>query len=399
MQLLENTVRDYAWGSPTGIPEMIGRTPDGTPAAELWMGAHPSAPSRAGGSPLDELIAADPARFLGSESLAAFGERLPYLLKLLSAEIPLSVQVHPTRAQAQAGFAAEEAAGIPVDAPERNYRDAWHKPELVYALTDFGALCGLRSRTAVRAALERCASAELDDDCRASLSALIAALESGEEAEGFAGAVALALRERARFAALADALAAAEIPAPAADDASLAGSGTDPVETLRIVHRDFPSDPGCIVALMLHRFTLRPGEALALNPGVLHAYLGGFAVEVMASSDNVLRGGLTSKHIDVDELLAVADFEPGLPARTAPNAAGELSGERDDFALTVCCDGERTVSRPGALIALCTDGTARLIAGDEELVLDKGQSALIRADEPRPIVRAEGCAVVASARL
>ncbi|WP_035763543.1 mannose-6-phosphate isomerase, class I, partial [Arthrobacter sp. H20] len=149
MYLLENTLRPYAWGSETAIAELLGRVPSGGPEAELWVGAHPDSPSRAllddgAAEDLDRLIAADPERTLGEASVRRFGTRLPFLLKVLAAAAPLSLQVHPSGSQAAEGFAAENAAGIPVDAPHRNYRDGFHKPEMIYALTQFEALCGFR---------------------------------------------------------------------------------------------------------------------------------------------------------------------------------------------------------------------------------------------------------------
>ncbi|MGW3405167.1 mannose-6-phosphate isomerase, class I, partial [Streptomyces zhihengii] len=144
MDRLDNTVRPYAWGSTTAIPELLGTAPTGEPQAEMWMGAHPGAPSGTNRGTLDQVIAADPEGELGQAAVGAFGPRLPFLLKLLAAGAPLSLQVHPDLAQAAAGHAAEEAAGVPVDAPHRNYKDANHKPELVCALTPFDGLCGFR---------------------------------------------------------------------------------------------------------------------------------------------------------------------------------------------------------------------------------------------------------------
>ena len=145
MELLDNSIQRYAWGSLTAIPQLLGQPPDGSTQAELWLGAHPSAPSRvSGGRTLEELISSSPQRLLGEASFARFGARLPYLLKVLAAGQPLSLQAHPSLVQAQEGFAREEAAGLPRSAPTRNYRDANHKPEIICALSQFQALCGFR---------------------------------------------------------------------------------------------------------------------------------------------------------------------------------------------------------------------------------------------------------------
>src|SRR5215203_863273 len=146
MWQLQNTVRHYPWGSRTVIPELLGEpSPADEPYAELWMGAHPDAPSvLSSGMPLDKAITEQPEALLGSAVRERFGDRLPFLLKVLAAEQPLSLQAHPTMAQAQAGFAAEEAAGVPRDDPTRTFKDPFHKPEILCALTPVEALCGFR---------------------------------------------------------------------------------------------------------------------------------------------------------------------------------------------------------------------------------------------------------------
>lgn len=419
MQRLTNTRKDYAWGSPTGIPEILGQEPDGTPVAELWVGAHPGAPSTVDGRSLDALIAEDPARFLGEESLALFGPRLPFLLKVLSARSALSIQSHPTREQAAAGFAREEAAGIPTDAPHRTYRDPWHKPELLYALDEFHALCGFRPVPAVLATLERFAhaldSAGAPADAREALAAWQDALtrpprDSCADAVVLRAAVERLLGEPARFGALADALAAALTDSAfwsaAEGDPSRIGSSTDPVRTLQETHADFPHDPGPLVAVMLRRHLLQAGESLVVESGSIHAYLRGMGVEIMASSDNVLRGGLTAKHVDVCELVRTARFDTHAPDLLAPDDAGELRGRTDDFILTVITEAaDRFLERPGALTLLCTDGTFTLRAeesgrtGPVSLELGRGDSVWIAADEPRPAVTGTGALFVASTGL
>src|SRR5918998_3332152 len=144
MERLGGVVQPYAWGSPTVIPELLGIEPSGEPQAELWFGAHPLAPSIAAGEPLDKIVDRDPEGVVGRASVDAFGPRLPFLVKIIAADRPLSLQAHPTRQQAEAGYAREEAAGVPRDAPHRTYRDGWPKPEVLCALRDTEALCGFR---------------------------------------------------------------------------------------------------------------------------------------------------------------------------------------------------------------------------------------------------------------
>ncbi|WP_101258604.1 mannose-6-phosphate isomerase, class I [Streptomyces barkulensis] len=385
MDLLTNTVRPYAWGSTTAIPELLGTEPTGEPQAELWMGAHPGAPSlidRGGGTPLSEAIAADPEGELGPAVIEAFGPRLPFLLKVLAAASPLSLQVHPDLTQAREGFADEEERGIPADAPHRNYKDANHKPELVCALTPFTGLCGFRApaRTAdLLEALDVGGLKPYADILRArpedeALSEVLTAVLSADR-EAIAETVAAA-------AATARRLAAGEGPY-AREYAAYAG-----------IAGHYPGDPGVLAAMLLNVVHLEPGEALYLGAGVPHAYLGGLGVELMANSDNVLRCGLTPKHVDVPELLRVVRFEPMAPEVLRPRttSAGEevYAAPVDEFRLS------RYVLAPGAephdlddrtpQILLCTEGEILLrevTAGGAggELVLPRGRSAFVRAGE------------------
>ncbi|WAL40323.1 mannose-6-phosphate isomerase, class I [Brevibacterium sp. BRM-1] len=419
MLRLCNAVRDYAWGDTRAIPRILGREPDGTPAAELWVGAHPGAPSTTADGPLDAVIAADPQAALGRASATAFGPQLPFLLKVLSAATALSIQVHPSREQAAAGWAREEAAGIARDAPERSYRDANHKPELVCALGDFDALCGFRPLAATRATIARLRSvaAGLPVEQRL-LDAWADALAAPAEAQALRaavelllgrwedyGALARTLAERIGVGSAADAAGAAAgapgadaapgadgvgaadggsapgAPAPAAVSAD--GSCTDPLETLRELSADFLGDPGALVALMLNRVRLREGQALFLDAGVPHAYLGGLAVEVMAASDNVLRGGLTAKHIDVAEMSAIVAYRVITPRVLAPDRRGVYPAPVPDFSLARVRQARGTaLSRCGAAEVLCLDGEFVLSAGGEALTLRRGQSAFVPAAAP-----------------
>ena len=392
MDRLDNTVRDYAWGSATAIPELLGRPAPGGPQAELWMGAHPGAPSvvdRGNGPvPLDRVIAADPAAELGAAAVEQFGPTLPFLLKVLAAAVPLSIQAHPTRAEATAGYADEEQRGISVDAPDRNYRDDNHKPELVCALSEFEGLCGFRTPAGAAGLM-----ASLDVP---GLDPLIDLLRTKPEAEALSGALAEALaltgeQGRATVDAVAHAVASA---APSDPTGELAGYA--------FAAAQHPGDPGLVAALLLNYVRLQPGEALYLGAGVPHAYLRGTCVEIMANSDNVLRCGFTPKHVDVPELLKVVGFRSGLPEvmRPEPDADGELlyPVPIDEFRLSRYELAERPVVLPGHApqILFCTGGTAELACAGQTLTLHRGQSAFLPANGSETVLTGAGASVFRS---
>ncbi|MET1036128.1 MAG: mannose-6-phosphate isomerase, class I [Arthrobacter sp.] len=328
MHRLTNVVRDYPWGSTTAMAELFGREPGGAPEAELWIGAHPDSPSTTAGPDgapigLDELIAADPEGTLGREAAERFG-RLPFLAKVLAAGAPLSLQVHPSREQARSGFAAEEAAGVGRTAPDRNYRDDNHKPEMIFALTPFTALCGFREAAESANLFERLAAA------------VARGAEAGPAGGGDAGAAADAARRtasalragdlRSAFTTLLEGgpgVVALVAAATAAVEADPALAGADPgLAELPALAAHHPGDPGVVVSLLLNHVSLEPGQAVYLPAGNVHAYLRGLGIEVMASSDNVLRGGLTGKHVDLPELLATVEFR----ALPVPHLAAEATG-------------------------------------------------------------------------
>ncbi|MEU9093721.1 mannose-6-phosphate isomerase, class I [Streptomyces sp. NPDC048428] len=383
MDRLSNTVRPYAWGSTTLIPALLGVAPTGEPQAEMWMGAHPGAPSRItrtgaaaevpntpSATPVEQtltdVIAADPAGELGQAAVEKFGPRLPFLLKLLAAGVPLSLQVHPDLAQAQQGYADEERRSVPIDVPHRVYKDANHKPELICALTPFDGLCGFRRPAEAAEAMEA-----LGVDSLKPYADLLRA--HPEEA---------ALREVLTAILTADPAQMAETVTAVAAAAERIGGIYAPYA--RVAHH-FPGDAGVVAALLLNYVQLQPGEALFLDAGVPHAYFGGLGVEIMANSDNVLRCGLTPKHIDVPELLRIVRFEATEPGILRPEASP--SGEElyetpvDEFRLS------RFDLSPGAApvdltattpqILLCTAGAPK--AG--ELGLGPGESVFVPAGE------------------
>ncbi|MEU0659248.1 mannose-6-phosphate isomerase, class I [Streptomyces lavendulocolor] len=371
MDRLSNTVRPYAWGSTTAIPDLLGVAPTGEPQAEMWMGAHPGAPSRVTRpghpeQPLSALIEADPERELGPAVVARFGPRLPFLLKVLAAGAPLSLQVHPDLAQAREGYAAEERAGIPLDAPHRNYKDANHKPELICALTAFEGFCGFRAPDRTADLLD---ALEVD-----SLKPYVDLLHAHPEDA--------ALREVLTAVLSADPTDMAATVTETAAACDRLGGAHAPYAVLA---HHFPGDPGVLAAMLLNHVRLQPGEALYLGAGVPHAYLGGLGIELMANSDNVLRCGLTPKHVDVPELLRVVRFEPLDAAVLRPEASP--SGEEvyetpiDEFRLSryVRSEGAAPVdlTAPTPQILLATAGTPRT----NDITLTPGRSVFVPAGE------------------
>ncbi|WP_342774873.1 mannose-6-phosphate isomerase, class I [Nonomuraea longispora] len=375
---LATTIRPYDWGSVTALPELFGTEPTGRPQAELWMGAHPGAPSTVAGIPLNDLITRDPAATLGERSTARFGPALPYLLKVLAIERPLSLQVHPTTEQAGAGFADENARGIPLDDPTRTYKDTSHKPEMVCAITPFRGLCGFRDPAATADLLDRL---RLPD-----LRSWTGTLRSAEPRTAL----------RTVFAQMLD-----DASGPLRDQVehALIGTGDDELAPYAGIARACPGDPGIVAALLLHHVDLFPGQALYLGAGVPHAYLDGIGVEIMANSDNVLRCGLTTKHVDVPELMRVVDFTPAGPHLIHPghDTAGEhhYRPPAPEFALIrYDLTGEAAHTLPGGVprIVLCLDGETRL---GEGLTLRPGRSAFVPAAAAPVRVSGKGTAYCA----
>jgi mannose-6-phosphate isomerase len=347
-------IKTYAWGSVDAIPELLGVAPTGEPQAELWLGAHPLDPSTVAGTPLHDLLNDNPLEMLGSTSVETFGPRLPYLMKVFAAAQPLSLQTHPSRRQAEEIFRREEKSGVPVNAPSRVCRDTWPKPELLCALTETVALCGFRSPEQSYRLFHRLgAPAALE---------ILAPLRCGNSRP------LRAVLERTLLCAdrpdvVADVVArSAEVLAdPELADPELAELAHTAVELARF----HPGDPGILAALLMNSVRLRPTEALFLPAGTLHAYVRGTGVEIMANSDNVLRAGLTRKHVDVGQLLAVLDFTPRAGKITAPVQLGvglwAYPVPTPEFALWRLEVGNQGVELPGSgsgRVVLVTDGSA-----------------------------------------
>ena len=378
MRLLTGTIQPYAWGSTTVIPELLGVEPTGEPQAELWLGAHPLQPSSAAGTPLTKLIADQPERVLGARSVSRYGPQLPYLMKVLAAAQPVSLQAHPSRAQAEAGYAREELLAVSRDAPYRNYRDSWPKPELLCALQPTEALCGFREPKETYELFARLG--------------VVSALRLVEPLrDGTAESIAVVFRRllqlgRTTFArgVVEDLLTVAGSPPD--DDRELAAFGQTAVEIAQF----YPADPGILAALMMNRLAFGPYDAIFLPPGDLHAYLRGGGIEIMANSDNVLRGGLTPKHIAVDELIDVLEFAPSCPTPVPvlEQRPGVFAYQTpaEEFALwRIVPDPDAVRPLPAAgfgRVVLVVKGSARLETTDGTIDLVRGQSAFVYADEP-----------------
>lgn len=366
---ISNMARDYAWGSTTLIAELQGREPSGTPEAEIWFGDHPGSPSRVDdgtGRPLDLVL---------SEAGIA---PLPYLLKILAAETSLSIQAHPSRDQAAAGFAREEAVGIPRDAAHRLYRDENHKPEIIVALSEtFRALVGLRPI----ADTQRLLASLGEGGGVGALSAALSPTGAEDEPAALRRVIGWALSGEASDV-VTDLAAALERPA---GDAAVSDFAAE-IRVLGDIAAAFPGDAGLIVATLMNLVELRRGEALFAPAGVLHAYQDGLGVELMAASDNVLRGGLTPKHVDVPELLQVVSTESGPapivePLDVAPGVFGYDVGVSDFRLVRVETTFEAVaeIALDGIAIVLATRGDIVVEADGDRVELVPGKAAVVSA--------------------
>lgn len=386
MERIGGVEKRYAWGSDRAIQDTFGIGTSGETLAEVWFGAHHLSPSilldpegHAEEDPLtlEDWIAADPEGALGASVVERFGHSLPYLMKFIAPKRPLSLQVHPSKARAESRYKAEELAGIPLDSPQRLYKDPNHKPELIYAITKFEALAGFR---VPRRIIE--IFAELDTELAVQI---VSMLRMNPSPEGIRTVVDRLLSPHTT-------------PKPAQVEATVAAmvdrlqAGTSPsVRVDRVVMglaRSYPGDAGAIVAAMLNPVTLRPGEVLFIPTGGIHAYLSGLGIEVMASSDNVLRAGLTEKHVDCQELLNCLDYVAAPPVRIAPEWVTESTqvfyAPVDDFEFSVTrLEGyELELPGHGGRLIVCLEGTVTLRdSSTPKLQLRPGEVVFVRADK------------------
>ncbi|MDR2444581.1 MAG: mannose-6-phosphate isomerase, class I [Spirochaetaceae bacterium] len=359
---LQNEIMHYDWGSADYIPELLGlKNPDGKPYAELWMGTHPRGPS---------LVLLDE----GKRPLSDFTGSLPFLFKVLAAEKPLSIQAHPDKARAQAGYARENALGIPLDAPERSYKDPNHKPEILCALTPFRALCGFRKTEDIKQKLSALscpaikkllASFDVDGVSRESESIknFLRALFTLQDDE--CTGISLFIKKNMRQIKSKYREYAAELEL------------TEKLDGL------FPRDPSVLSPLYLNVVDLEPGEAIFVPPGAVHAYIHGAGIELMAASDNVIRGGLTPKHIDSAELFDVAQFNPFMPDILRPETGGpyRYPAPADDFSLVrIDADGEAAFPVSSASILVCVNGKTSVRFDDgKSMEIGRGETVFVTA--------------------
>jgi mannose-6-phosphate isomerase len=376
--ILKNPIQNYAWGSHTAIAELLSKpTPSGKPQAELWMGAHPKAPSEVlvDGSwhSFLELIERSPVEVLGKGVVENFGGKLPFLFKVLAAAKPLSLQAHPDLDQAKEGFMRENSLGIPLTASNRSYRDDSHKPETICALTPLWVLNGFRKIDDMVCTLKEINPSGFSEN--------IKDLEARPDSAGLKGffSTIMTMEEPRRQRAVIDAVGVAEKRAH-----------EDPVFAWMVrLHAQYAADIGVLSPVLLNLVKLDPGQAMFLHAGELHTYLEGTGIELMANSDNVLRGGLTSKYIDVPELLRILKFREKDITVLIPEeqSGGELTypSDADEFRLSaVPVDQGTSYTSPedrSIEIMMCISGTASVkdLERDKGLELEKGMSILVPA--------------------
>lgn len=374
---LENVIQPYAWGSRTAIAELTGQpVPSDHPQAELWMGTHPKGPStvlfHGERLPLQRLVQRHPIEILGKSTVEKFDSTLPYLFKVLAAAQPLSIQAHPSQSQALEGFDRENRMGIPLDAPNRNYRDSNHKPEIICALTPFWGMNGFRDLEKVLQLMTPVCPKVLEK-------ALSEFQRSGGRGLRDLFETMMKLSADQKASACVEIIEKAEFL-----------KGSSPVYEWMIKLADaYPGDLGILSPALLNLVRLEPGQAMYLPAGQLHAYLDGVGIELMANSDNVLRGGLTPKHIDVDELLRVVRFEPTpvdiIEANPLRPGEAVYPCPAEEFALSrIQATGDQPYLSSGSrsvelLLCASGEGTIYCEGSTEAMAVGKGDSFLVPA--------------------
>ncbi len=356
IEKIENQARDYAWGSTTLMTEVLGLESTGRPMAEVWFGNH----------------AGSPAKTQSGVSLAAVRNApLSFLLKYLAAAIPLSIQVHPSRVKAEQGFAREDAAGLPVSDPNRSYKDANPKSESLVAITEFEVLAGLRPGSQVVEILKTLSPFVPEN--AVTLEQLIAIADTEPDAL------------------FAEVLAGAQYQSLVTElKKNLTGSKRPEHRLLETIFEHFGADKGALLALFMRHFTLQPGEALTVPPGTPHSYLSGLGLEIQDNSDNVLRAGLTPKHVDVEEFLNVLDLEVAKQSEVVHSkqllrGLSVYPAISDDYCLhRVDVSGRNLladISLPGDSIVVCISGEIAVSNSlEERVVLRRGEAAYATAD-------------------
>lgn len=393
---LENPIQTYAWGSKTAIPELLGKAPTETPQAELWMGAHPKAPSLVSDGnnkiPLYNLIEKKPVEVLGREISETYHNRMPYLFKVLAASEPLSIQAHPSLAQAVKGFERENQAGIALDAFNRSYKDDNHKPECLCALTPFWAMAGFRKKQDTMDYLKMLCPRTLGDEID-----MLGGFTGGSGLRIFFHSLVTKSPKDTK-----------QIIEEAMPNATRLKENERVFDWIVKLQTYYPEDIGVLSPAFLNLICLKPGQAIFLTSGQLHAYLEGVAMELMANSDNVLRGGLTPKFIDVPELLNVLDFSElelipltteethpcekvyQTPARefrlsniTVNNGCEYLSSKHRSVEILFCVEGHATVTEfPSKEAKEMSRGVSLLVPASVDKYSIRGEAAIYRASVP-----------------
>ncbi len=395
MYPLSNPVRGYAWGSRRRLAQFLGREPTGAPEAELWIGAHPADPSTVpDGRGLDQRIADDPLRMLGARVRRDHGARLPFMMKVLAVGEPLSLQVHPDSEQARIGFERENRDGTALDAAQRSYHDPWHKPELIYALSRFEGMAGFRDVQRTCGILSLLDRAWSDTVCQRlgsgrphqALRDLVGELlaMAPDDVRVLLADLVVAVHAAARAGHHRERLSAGRRGRTPDGDALVLREAVRVFDQFPALAERYPDDPGVLVTLLLNHVVLAPGEAMFVGAGVLHAYVSGFGVEIMAASDNVLRAGLTPKHRNIAELLAATDFTPIPAPRWDPVGPAGGSVRRfeppvSDFDLTVGRADEVDVAASGPSLILGLSGMTTVSCGSDSVALPRGSALFVPA--------------------
>jgi len=374
--LMKNTIQEYAWGSHAAIADLMGnKSPSAKPQAELWMGAHPKAPSlvKYDGKWLSllDLIKQSPEDILGKEIAAKFDNKLPYLFKVLAASKPLSIQAHPSLKQAKEGFERENRLGIALDSPSRNYKDENHKPECICALTPFLALYGFRKISEIISLMEKICLKVLDKELNH-----LKRQPNSEGLKNFFHSLITMNNRRKK-----------QIIEHVITNAQKLSEDNPCFKWIVYLYKEYPDDMGIFAPILLNLISLKPGQALFLPSGELHAYLDGLGIELMANSDNVLRGGLTKKHIDVVELLTILTFEEKevdvLMPQKNKDCEGVYYSIAEEFILSVISDKKNisytSPEKRSVEIILCADGKASVtdISINQNITLTRGTSVII----------------------
>lgn len=407
MFVLTCPIRDYAWGSRTHLARFLGVSLSEGPQAELWIGAHRGDPAHLpDGQRLDDFIRAHPTQALGERVHTLFGARLPFLLKALAAAEPLSLQVHPTSELARNGYASETAAGVPRFSPTRNYQDDSHKPELVFALTRFEGMAGFREVEKSAQILRSLHLPWADEVARQ--------LESGPASQTLRAVVTdMLARSGPELAELLGELGAASVRAEARghleeiraagrprDRFGVSREGTRVFAQTAALTKRYPRDPGVLVTLLLNHVVLAAGEAMFLDAGVIHSYTSGFGVEVMASSDNVVRAGLTPKHVDVPELLSITNFTPIPPPLWEPAAAGQdavvFEPPVSEFRLAIGQLPVGELPTDGPRVVLVLEGSVQAVTATESRQLTRGEAMFVTHEDGELSLTGDGRVAVVS---